>query len=118
LEGLVERAVVVRDERHHELGTMAQPVGFEHLDLRVVSRANEAVHEGDELSRTRGPAVAEHDVVNILEVDAGEFVDEIDGVEEVLDGDQLEVPGALLAAHYFGQGGRGSAMATAGIDVD
>ena len=118
IERLFQRPVVMRDQRHHQVGTMAPPILVEHLHLHIVRRADQPVHHGDEARCPHRPSAPQHDVVHILKADAGGLPDEIDGIEQVLDRDHPHIPRALLLADRFAQRGRRGAMAAARVDID
>jgi hypothetical protein len=46
------------------------------------------------------------------------LTDEVDGFQEVLNGDHLDFPGALLIADDFAKCRGGGAVSAAGIDID
>ena len=114
----LKRPVVVRDQRNHHVRAGFGPVPGQYLYLRTMQEANHGVHERNQLRGTHGPAAAQHDVVDVLKRDAGGFADDVDGIEQILNRDHVDVPGALLAFDHLGQRLRRGAVAAAGIDID
>src|SRR5215472_674557 len=76
------------------------------------------MRHGDVVSTPGSPTAPEHDVVHILEANPRHFADEIDGVQQILNGEHLHIPGPPLLADRLGQRHRGGTMAAAGIYIN
>src|SRR6185436_13091319 len=76
------------------------------------------MHELQALSRPERPAFRQHQVVNILQANAGNFAEDVERIEHFLKIDQPDFPrSGLLVDDRFQRGGGGS-MASSGIEVD
>jgi hypothetical protein len=68
-----------------------------------------------ELRAAKGPAVAQHGVVEILDPDACEFLEDIEGIEDFLEVGQLDSPRMLLGLDGHLKRGRGRSMSAARV---
>jgi len=76
------------------------------------------VHEHQTLRRPERPALRQHQVVDIFETYAGQFTKDIERMKHFLQIDEADVPGPVLLFDDGFQRGRGSAMASTGVEVD
>src|SRR5580658_6155042 len=76
------------------------------------------MHGADHVRGAERPALSQHDVVDFLKRNAGVFADEVYGIEDVLNADHFDVPGAFLTEDHFAQSIGGRAMPAAGIHID
>ena len=111
-------AIVVRDQRHHQVRPVASPVCSSTRTCESCEARISPCIIGMSCAVPQRPAVPQHDVVHILKPDSGGLADEIDGVEQVLDADHFQSPRPLLFTDHFTQRGGRGAMAAAGIDID
>src|ERR1019366_3200356 len=65
-----------------------------------------------------GPAAPQHQIVEILEPDAGGLAEDIHLIQQFLQIHHLHFPRTRLAADHFAQCIGGAAMAAAGIEKD
>ena len=77
--------------------------------------SNDGVHKRQELGRAQRPAVFEEGVVDVLHAQAGDFAEDIEFVEHVLEIDQTNVPGTILLTGDRFEGRGCSAMAASRI---
>ena len=81
-------------------------------------QSDDAVQKLEALGRAQGPAFGEHQVVDVLKIDARDFPEDVERLQQLLEVDQGDFPGAILPFDdRFERGGRG-AMAPAGVEIE
>ena len=76
------------------------------------------MHAAGELRGSQGPALLQHEVVDILEPQPGDFAEHVERIEPLLQVYHADLAGAPLPLHHLPQRvGRG-AVAAAGIEED
>src|SRR5271166_403143 len=74
-----------------------------------------SVHRGQHLGGSDGPAFFQQFVIDILHPDAGEFANDVERSENVLQVDQPDLPGAVLFLDNGIESVGGAPVAAAGI---
>src|SRR5579862_2141486 len=114
-EAFVHEAVEVRDEGNQHIGLRLAPVFFQQPHATAVIEFHHKLQNLKELRAAERPAIAQHRVVEILDPDACEFLEDIQGIEDFLEVGQLYLPGALLAFDGHLERGRGRSMSAARV---
>ena len=118
LQAFTQRAVEIGDQRHHHVRPAFPPELFEHPHLRPVKHADQQVHAGRELPGPERPALLQHEVVNVLEPQAGDFAEDVERIQQLLQIHHADLEGALLPLHHLAQGVGRRAMSAAGVEKD
>ena len=87
-----QRPVEVGNQRDHHVGPVMRPIPVQNVDLLAVRESDYKVHERNQLGGTERPPAPQHDVVYLLKLNAGILPDEVDGVQQILNGHHLDVP--------------------------
>ena len=81
-------------------------------------QSDDAVQKLEALGRAQGPAFGEHQVVDVLQIDSGDFPKDVERMQQLLKVDERDFPGAVLPFDDgFERGGRG-AMASARVEIE
>ena len=91
-EAFEERAIEVRYERYHHVGPVFPPEPGQQLELRSVVQANHRMHAGQQISGSQRPAFGECQVINILQSNACGFTENVEGVKNLLQVYQADLP--------------------------
>ena len=110
---LPQRAIKMRDKRHHHVRRVLLPELFEYLHRGPVVGSNDNLQHAHELRAAQGPAVPQHLVVHVLNANSGQFAKDIQGIKHFLKVYQGHVQrqAKLLDLHL--QRGSGVAVASA-----
>src|SRR5580693_3196489 len=111
-------AVEVGDNGNEQVGGMGAPELFEQADHGPVEDANCKLKDLQELRAAEGPAVLQHDVVLLLDTDAGELAKNVQLIGQVLELNEFYIPWAPLLLHNRLKGDGCIAMSAAGIMED
>ncbi len=76
-QALKEGAIEVRDDGENEVGTALFPDGFEQAHGFIVVETKEGLEDAHDVRASPGPAIFEHEVVNILDANAGKTAGDI-----------------------------------------
>jgi hypothetical protein len=109
------------NHRNQQIRRVLAKVLGEQAHHRPVKEPNSGLQNTQELSSAQRPAIAQEDVVLLLDADAGELAEDVQLVGEVLKLNEFNLPRALLLRGNGLQGNGGIAMATPTIvkeDVD
>src|SRR5208337_1549829 len=113
--------VEVGNDRNQQVRRMLAKVLGEQAHHRPVKEPNSGLENTQELGSAQRPAIAQKDVVLLLDADAGQFAENIQLVGNVLELSQFDLPRALLLGGDGLKGQGGVTMATPSImkkDVD
>ena len=81
-------------------------------------QADHAVKEFEALRRSEGPALGEHKIVDVLKIDPGDFPENVERLQQLLEIDQGNLPRAiLLFDDRLERRGRG-AMSSTRVEID
>ena len=86
----------MRHERNHHVRLRFFPVRFEHANRGPVINADRELQYSQELRAAKSPAVAQHQVVGVLNPDAGVLPQDVNRVEQFLKVCKLNFPRTLL----------------------
>jgi len=108
----------VRNDRQDHVSGMIGPISLKGShDLRMVD-VDGCLKNAEELRGEARPAAAEDVVVDLLDANAGEAAHEVEGVEELLEVEELDLPGIGLRGEGAADGIGGVAMAAASVMKD
>jgi hypothetical protein len=105
----------MRNYRYHHVRLGLEPEGFEQAHGRIVIQTYDNLEEAHELRAAKCPAVAEHLVIQLLDSNAGEPPEDIQGVKYFLKVYEGDFEWQALALNFHLQGGGGVAMPSAGV---
>jgi len=115
---LVQCAIEMRDDRHHQIGAVYAPEVAQFLHHAGVEQADNAVHGRQHPGRSLGPAAPQAPIVNVLRIDACSLPYKIKVAQNVLQVDQLDFPGSLFNADGFGKRHRSAAVSATRVKED
>ena len=81
-------------------------------------QANDPVHAGEQILRPERPSAGEHTVVDVLHPNAGDFAEDVEGLEYFLQVQQTNIPVASLLLNDTLQRVGGAAVAAPGVKED
>ena len=98
----------MRHERNHHVGLRFFEVRFEHANGGAMIDADRELQYSHELGAAESPAVSQHQVIGVLDANAGVFPQDVNLVEQFLKVRKLNFPRALLRpdGHFQRRGGR------------
>jgi hypothetical protein len=117
VQAIEDGAVEIRNQRNHQVGPGAPPVLLDHADLPAVKEANQQVHAARELRRAERPTLLEHQVVDVFQAQSGDFAEQVERLEHLLQVHQPDLPRPPFALDHFAQRVGRAAMAAAGVEV-
>src|SRR5579871_522806 len=85
------------------------------LDHRLVKDANRELQYAQQLRGAQSPAIAQQNVVLLLNLYPGEFLQDVQVIGQFLELHQVDLPSPLLLADYRLQSDRCVAMSPAGV---
>ena len=118
VQALAESEIEMRNEGHDHFGRSLAPVFGEHLDRRAMIGGDSELQDSQQLRAAKSPARGEHLVVEVLDANAREFSENIESIEQLLQIQELNVPGKILGLNgHLERCGR-AAMSAAGVEED
>ena len=111
----VDFAIEVGDDGDEHVGGIFAPGDFEEADHRAVEGLDRGLKDAEEGGGAEGPAVLEERVVLLLDADAGEAAEDVELVGELLELNEVDLPGALLLGDHGLEGDGGVAVAATGV---
>lgn len=89
-------AIEVRDDGDDKVRGIFSPIRSQRLHDRGMVEANRSLKDAEELRRKSRPATAQNLVVGVLDSDAGEAAQQIEGIEQFLYVEKSDIPRAIL----------------------
>ena len=80
-------------------------------------QSDDDMKELEALRRAQGPAFGEHQIVDVLQVDASDFPEDVEWMQQLLKIDERDFPGAILPFDDGFERRGGGAMASAGVEI-
>jgi hypothetical protein len=114
-EAFPEGTVKMRNYRDHHVRLGLEPEAFEQAHGRIVIQTYDTLEEPHELRAAKCPAVPEHFVIQLLDSNAGELTEDIQGVKYFLKVYEGDFERKALMLDFNLQGGGGVAMPSAGV---
>jgi len=83
-----------------------------------MKHADQQVHAGRELPRPERPALLEHEVVDVFQPHAGDFAEDVERIEQLLQVHHADLERTLLPLHHLAQGVGRRAMSATSVEED
>ena len=118
---LANLPIKVRDYGDKQVCWLFPPELLEQSHQWPVENSDCGLEQSKKLSATKRPAILQHDVVLLLDTDAGEFAKDVQTVRKILKLNKFQLPVALLLRNHGLQSDRRVAMPSSTImedDVD
>ena len=93
-------------------------MALEAPDGGPVKNAHRPLQDAHELRASERPIVPQHFVVNVLNANSGEPAHDIQGIQQFLQVEQIDLPRQTLFADGFCKRGGGRAMPASRIEID
>lgn len=110
-----ELAIEVRNHGKEQISGILAPKVLEKRDERAMEKADGGLEDAEEMRAAKGPAVLKEDVVLLLNANAGEFAEDVEAIGEVLELDEMNVPGTALLGGDGLQSDSGVAVPPSGV---
>src|SRR6202022_1719369 len=93
---LGELAIEMGDDGDEQVGRLFAPELFEEAHERAMKDANGRLQQAQKIDAAESPAILQQHVVLLLNANAGELAQDVKLIGELLELDELDLPGALL----------------------
>src|SRR5258708_36498992 len=103
------------DNGDEQVGGLFAPELFEEAHERAMKDANGRLQQAQKINAAESPAILEQHVVLLLNADAGELPQDVELVGELLELDELDLPGAFLLGGDGLQSNGGVAVTAAAV---
>jgi len=108
----------MRNDRHHQIGAVDAPEVAQFAHHEGVEQADNPVHGWQYPGRSLGPTAPQAPIVNILRIDAGGLPYKIEMTQDLLQVDQLNLPGPFFNADGLSKRHRSAAVSATRVKED
>ena len=106
-QAFIHGAIKIRHHRNDHVGTGLFPVFCKQANGGPVIQPDDRMHKHQALRRAQRPTLRQHQVVNVFQPNARDFLENIQRIEHFLQIDQLNIPRPPLRfGHCFQSRGR------------